>query len=168
MIEMMKPCALGCILSPDRSKILLLKRSDLPVWVMPGGGIEEGEEPREAAKREVLEEVGLQVELSRLASVYLPKNRLSSKTYIFEGFSEEMPMVGCEAKEAKYFPIGELPRDLFLIHAIWIGRILEEREKVIEGLITEITLKRVVSFFMRRPHVLVLYVWNRFVRKSRK
>jgi ADP-ribose pyrophosphatase len=157
----MKPCSLGFVLSKDRKKLLLIKRSDLPIWVLPGGGIEEGEEPREAGIREVFEETGLKVDLQRLASVYEPKNSLSSKTYIFEGFSDGEPKSSDEAKEAVFFPIGELPKDLFLLHEIWIGRILKEPDKTIEGLITEITFGRVFNFFIRRPGVLVRYVWNR-------
>lgn len=44
------------------SKILLMKHSKLGMWLQPGGHIEEGETPDEAAKRETLEETGFEVE----------------------------------------------------------------------------------------------------------
>ncbi len=34
-------------------KLLFVKRRDVPVWVVPGGGIEKGETPKEAFAREL-------------------------------------------------------------------------------------------------------------------
>lgn len=39
-------------------------------WELPGGGSEPGEAPDETARRELLEETGLDVELDRLTGVY--------------------------------------------------------------------------------------------------
>jgi len=54
-------------------QILLTKRSIPPFqgeWVMPGGKIDLGEPIVEALKREVWEEVGLEVEVGRLVDVF--------------------------------------------------------------------------------------------------
>jgi 8-oxo-dGTP pyrophosphatase MutT (NUDIX family) len=40
--------SVACILF-NNSKILLIKRRDIPVWVLPGGGIDQGESPETAA-----------------------------------------------------------------------------------------------------------------------
>ena len=50
------------VLRPDR-RILLLRHPKLGVWLGPGGHVEPGETPDEAALREVMEESGLAVEL---------------------------------------------------------------------------------------------------------
>ncbi|MDO5067686.1 MAG: NUDIX domain-containing protein [Propionibacteriaceae bacterium] len=52
-------------------EVLLINDSDPGIpgsswWVIPGGGIDDGESPLEAACREVFEETGLQLEASQL------------------------------------------------------------------------------------------------------
>lgn len=53
------------IIFNEKNQILMVKQhhEDRDIWMVPGGGIEEGENAREAAAREVLEETGLQVEV---------------------------------------------------------------------------------------------------------
>lgn len=51
------------------SKVLLMKHSKLGKWIQPGGHIEEGETPDEAAKRETREEVGLKIEFVEKADI---------------------------------------------------------------------------------------------------
>jgi 8-oxo-dGTP pyrophosphatase MutT (NUDIX family) len=54
----------------DGERLLLTKRSDNGEWCLPGGGIDPGERPAEAAEREVLEETGLTVRATELLGVY--------------------------------------------------------------------------------------------------
>jgi len=51
-------------------QILLTHRNDFPIWCLPGGGVDDGESLATAAIREVLEETGLEVELTRLVGTY--------------------------------------------------------------------------------------------------
>ena len=60
---MEKTCIVaGCVIV-NKGKILLLKHKKLGVWLYPGGHIEEGEMPTEAAIREAKEETGMGVSL---------------------------------------------------------------------------------------------------------
>jgi 8-oxo-dGTP pyrophosphatase MutT (NUDIX family) len=51
-------------------EILLTQRKDFHVWCMPGGHIEPGETFPQAARREVQEETGIDVRVSRLVGIY--------------------------------------------------------------------------------------------------
>lgn len=55
--------AAGVMIVTADGKVLLLKRSDSGQWAFPGGGIEEGETPEEAALRECEEEIGFRPEI---------------------------------------------------------------------------------------------------------
>ena len=50
--------------------MLLVKERDDGLWSLPGGWAEIGESPKEAVAREVLEESGFQVEVSRLLALH--------------------------------------------------------------------------------------------------
>ena len=56
------------IVLDEENRILMVKHEhpERTVWMVPGGGIEEGESSAQAAVREVLEETGLQVEIGGL------------------------------------------------------------------------------------------------------
>lgn len=54
-----------CLVLDSENRVLLLEWVDpldgISVWLTPGGGIEDGETAQEAARRELLEEVGIAV-----------------------------------------------------------------------------------------------------------
>lgn len=58
------------IQNKDKSKILLVRNRGAKFWYPPGGGLEESDlNLKECAKREVLEEVGLKVDIGPLQYV---------------------------------------------------------------------------------------------------
>ena len=59
----------GCIFN-EKGEVLLQRRGDSNTWGFPGGAVEIGETPRQAAVREVKEETGLDVEVEKLLGVY--------------------------------------------------------------------------------------------------
>ena len=56
------------IVLDDENRILMVKHDhpERTVWMVPGGGIEDGESSAQAAVREVFEETGLEVKVSGL------------------------------------------------------------------------------------------------------
>lgn len=56
-------CASAFIINPYDKKILLVKHSGYDKYLQPGGHIEPGETPEEAAIREVYEETGIKITL---------------------------------------------------------------------------------------------------------
>ncbi|MGM2794403.1 NUDIX hydrolase [Bacillus cereus group sp. Bce004] len=58
----------GAAIIVQEGKIALIKRirEDETYYVFPGGGIEEGETPEEATKREIFEELGVHIKVEHL------------------------------------------------------------------------------------------------------
>ena len=74
----------GVFVLDDQGKILMEKRSDCGLWGLAGGRIEPGESAAEAAIREVKEETGFKVRITRLIGVYSePSERIV--TYLDNG-----------------------------------------------------------------------------------
>jgi len=63
----------GAVVVLDGERVALIERRvperDTPYYLFPGGQVEAGETPEGAARREVLEELGLQVRIERLLAV---------------------------------------------------------------------------------------------------
>jgi 8-oxo-dGTP diphosphatase len=117
----MSNAAITVIFSSNRKKVLLIKRRDVPVWILPGGGIEPQETPLEAAKREAEEESGYQVKILRCVGEYFPINRLSKHTWLFEGqVIDGEPKLNSEAQEIAFFALDQLPKLLPPPYPAWI------------------------------------------------
>lgn len=56
------------IVLDDEKRVLMVcqRHEEHDIWMVPGGGIEDGESAAEAAAREVLEETGIEIEVGRL------------------------------------------------------------------------------------------------------
>lgn len=94
-----------------QNDVLLCHRTDLDLWNLPGGGMEAGETPWEAAVREVEEETGLIVEVERLAGVYAkPQQEEIVFSFVCRVIAGE-PTTSDEADEVAFFPVDHLPRN---------------------------------------------------------
>ena len=95
--------------------VLLLKHSYGPdVWGLPGGGLKPGEDPAEAARREVREELG--IELARIEAFGTLEEELSGSphtAHLFTATCDRHPRPdGREVVEARFFPSHSLPEPL--------------------------------------------------------
>jgi 8-oxo-dGTP pyrophosphatase MutT (NUDIX family) len=69
------------IIEDEAGKILLIQEEN-GLWEVPGGGIEYGEDPKEALKREVYEEIGVKVsQLSDNPDYVWTQDRCKEKGY---------------------------------------------------------------------------------------
>ena len=96
--------------------ILLIKRKFPPMqgaWALPGGFVERGENPIDAAVRELLEETGMHGENPKLVSVMGdadrdPRKHIVSIVYEIEVSKEQQPIAGDDAADAKFWPIDSI------------------------------------------------------------
>ena len=68
--------ACGVIIENDNGEILLQKRRDNGRWGILGGSMELGEKFKEAARREVYEEAGIEVDELELFGIYSGEDRI--------------------------------------------------------------------------------------------
>ncbi|WP_248959209.1 NUDIX domain-containing protein [Sphaerisporangium perillae] len=54
-----QPAAVGLLITDEAGRLLLVKPTYKPLWEFPGGMVDAGETPWEAAVREIKEELGL-------------------------------------------------------------------------------------------------------------
>jgi 8-oxo-dGTP pyrophosphatase MutT (NUDIX family) len=68
--------ACGVIIENSKGEILLQQRKDNGKWGLPGGAMEIGEKYIDVAKREILEEVGIEIENIFLFGIYSGEDRI--------------------------------------------------------------------------------------------
>lgn len=121
----------GIFIFSSDNKILLGKSHDGGVykdtWIVPGGGVEEGETFLQAALRETMEEVGINIRIEDVEELYETYTGVSEKTLkdtletvrvemVFQNFiahinqlaSEVVPVCGDDIKTAQWHNLEEL------------------------------------------------------------
>ncbi len=109
-----KPKTLGvrAILIKE-GEILLVKHSYIDKWYLPGGGMHKKEEPKEALKRELREELGAEPANFKLLGKYYNEQEGKKDTifcYICANF-ELGNIDNKEIRDMKFFPLNNLPKD---------------------------------------------------------
>lgn len=107
------------------------------LWCLPGGFVNDDEDPADAAARECFEEIGVEVELTGLLGVYhVAKSDAPSMigiAYRARLADGEVPAAGSEMLEVAVFTSDALPELAFPSHQSVIADYLTSRAKEAEG-----------------------------------
>jgi 8-oxo-dGTP pyrophosphatase MutT (NUDIX family) len=68
--ESLRMIGVSAVVMNDRGEVLLVRSNEIDNWMPVGGMVEPGEEPADAAVREVLEEAGVVVRAEHLVGIY--------------------------------------------------------------------------------------------------
>ena len=106
---------------PGGGIVLVRRKYPPPGWALPGGFVEAGESAAAAARRELEEETGLDVDLSELFHVYgdpARDPRGPTLSVVFIGRAAGAPVGADDAAEARVFALDRLPAPLAFDHAL--------------------------------------------------
>ena len=124
----------GAFIFDDAGRLLLLEHVFRPDsgWGIPGGFLSKGEQPETALRRELLEEIGLEV-----ADVKLLFIRTLRRPPQIEMYFRAQPLgraepCSFEIKRADWFEIDALPEELSNDQRRLIKRAMDDREKSVE------------------------------------
>jgi 8-oxo-dGTP pyrophosphatase MutT (NUDIX family) len=97
----------------ENGRVLMALGRDIPLWIFPGGHVEEGEEPEETAKRELFEEVGINGSDFVLVGEYVIRGKKIKRFYkAFAPSNSPITVQEHEVRVAKWFDPKELPREM--------------------------------------------------------
>lgn len=93
-------------------KLLLIRNSYRKGWSLPGGGVKKNELLKDAAIREVYEEVGIKINNLKEHGSFILSDKGSGKIAVFSCTvkSTQFKIDGLEVEEAKWVNIGEVSR----------------------------------------------------------
>lgn len=122
------PAATGVILDPD-GRLLLVRRNREPGldgWALPGGFVETGESPVEAAVRELEEETGLKASGPALIDIIHQESEFYGTSLLIIGYHfgsfDGIPEPGDDAGEVRFFGRDEIPPLAFESHRLLVDR----------------------------------------------
>lgn len=108
----------ACAVVVRKREVLLIRRRIPPAagaWALPGGFQDWDEDPASAARREVLEETGLEVEIHRVLDVFHdtgdPRKHVNVIAYLASPVAGTL-CAADDACEASFFALDRLPADI--------------------------------------------------------
>ncbi|MCH9630374.1 MAG: RNA pyrophosphohydrolase [Chlamydiia bacterium] len=157
------------IFKDDYKKILLIKREDVPVWALPGGGIEENETTETTAVREVEEETGLKVKIKRKVGEFHPKNRLTKLTHLYECTVESGSLsLSDETIDIKYFDVSSLPNLMPPPYQEWIYDAAKNLDHCLVKKTESVTYLVLVKKFLEHPILVSMHYIKKFIRTLKR
>ena len=112
-----KPSVCAVIVRSNRILLVSGSSEKNSLWDFPGGFLKYGEKPEDGLRRELLEELGVEVEVGKLLAakidVYPSDLGFSLNLFYATQMKSEMIRVAEEIKEAKWFKLGRLPKIKF-------------------------------------------------------
>ncbi len=153
---------IGVLFNSERTHVLLVLRRDVPVWVLPGGGIEKDESPERALVREMHEESGFQVNLVRKVGEYTPINKLAKFTHLFEcSLIGGKAAISDESKAVRFFPIQDLPKLLPPPYGEWIEDAYQKSSQLLKKKLTSVNYRTLAKNFLLHPMLVVRFLLSK-------
>lgn len=153
---MSKESVIVVVRNDEKDAVLLVKRRDIPVWVLPGGAIDPGEESHMSALRELQEETGYEGAIVRKVGTYHPANRLTNTTHLYECcIVSGKATITDETQGVRFFHIKKLPALLAPPHDLWIQDTLLEAKEPLSKRLDCITYRLLFQSALKHP-ILVL------------
>lgn len=121
----------GAVVQDERGRILLLNHVFRAGsgWGIPGGFIEKGEQPEEALRRELREEIGMELEHAEIAFVRTLKKPTQIEIIFRCRTRDQTGQKSMEIKSAEWFTLDELPSKLSEDQRQLIRRALKDGAK---------------------------------------
>lgn len=113
------------VLNESETRVLLHRRGDVPLWSLPGGGVESGEGWDEAAIREVREETGYEVEIEYFVGEYdRPELGEVKRVYLAHLTGGEPRPAPPESVAVRWFPVSRFPLNRMPLHEQYVRHAL--------------------------------------------
>ncbi|PLY03600.1 MAG: NUDIX hydrolase [Desulfuromonas sp.] len=112
--------AVDIIIKVDNSLVLIERKNKPFGWALPGGFVDYGEPLEAAARREAMEEVGMELSHLKQFRAYSdpqrdPRQHTISVVFSAKGIGQ--PRAGDDAGKARLFKLDDLPAPLCFDHA---------------------------------------------------
>lgn len=109
------------VIHNEDGAVLWVKRSDVDMWNLPGGGGLQNEPPWKTAVRETCEETGLTVTLTNLTSVHVYENEAHIALTFTAVIESGVLTTGPESIDFAWFLPGEEPENSFEQHRVRVA-----------------------------------------------
>jgi 8-oxo-dGTP diphosphatase len=124
--------AVAAVIFNDDGHVLLQRRKDFGKWCVISGNVEFGESVAQAMYREILEEINVPSQITRLIGVYSTPSYATYQygdrlvQYVISYFEVKLlekplqNLVNDETMEIRFFSVDQIPEDFDLIHPEWL------------------------------------------------